>query len=318
MMKFIQSFFLFTTLILALLVGLVVSVDPYSKLGNNPWGFETKAVAQSRENKFILFENSKTNYEAFLLGSSAAHRFPTKVIKELTGYEAFNYSAQHTDPEDYIAMVRHILSKAKPKLILLEVGFVEMDVNYETDNRLYNSSLMQYLREKEPPKTIFNNNYFTLDAIRDSLRVIFVNNFGKARHTKYREHGNYEYEAPTKGPVKIQQSSYENWALSDERVDLLLEIKALCLKNNIKLIVFTAPLAYEHYKIAKAHPGHQEFLKTLGQIFGSFWNFHTESIKDYSTYKEFHNSTHMTHDFSEVLLRRMLVGTPKELGEFRK
>lgn len=317
-MKFILSFFLFTLIILGSLIGLVLSVDPYSKLGNNPWGFKNKAVAQSRENKYILFENSKTQYEAFILGSSAAHRFPPRIVKELTGYETFNYAAQHTTPEDYLAMLRHILSKSKPKILLLQIGFIELDKGYETDNRLYNSSLVKFLREYKKPKTIFDNNYFTLDAIRDSFRVIYVNNWGEALHSKYTQHGGYEYEAPSDTPIKIQQSSYNNWTLSDKRVDILLEIKALCLKNNIKIIPFTAPLSFEHYKIATSNTRHEVFLKTLREIYGSFWNFHTKSIKKYSTYKEFHNSTHMTHEFSKTLLRRMLTGKPEDLGEFRK
>lgn len=313
-MKFIISFSLFTILFLGLLTGLVVSVDPYDKLGNNPWNFATKAVAQSRENKFILLENAKTSYEAFILGSSAAHRFPTRVVKELTGLETFNYAAQHTTPEDYLAMLRHILTKAKPKLIFLQIGFVELDENYATDNRLYNSSLKQYLRGVNRPDTLFDNNYFTLDAIRDSLRVIYVNNWGKALHSKYLEHGDYVYEKPKDEGVKLQQSSYGDWNLSRERVEILKEIKILCEQNNIRLIVFTAPLSFEHFKIATSHPKHSLYLKTLADTFGEVWNFHTEAIKKYSSYQEFHNSTHMTHDFSEILLRRMLTQKPQDLG----
>lgn len=313
-MKFIKLFFLFSLIILALLVTLVVTVDPYSKLGNNPWGFKTKAVAQSRENKFILFENSSKNYEAFILGSSTAHRFPMRVLKELTGFESFNYSAQHTNPEDYIAIIRHIFDKKKPKLILLEVGFIDMSENYKTDNRLFNSSLFKYLRDQQKVDTIFDNNYFTLDAIKDSFRVIFVNNFGKALHSNYREDGNYKYEPPVPGPVAIQQSSYPDWKLSKYRVELLAEIQKICDENNTRLIVFTAPLSYEHSKIAINTPGYPSFLEALTSTSKEVWNFHDESIKNYSTYKEFSNSTHMTEEFSALLLKRMLTGKP-EIGK---
>lgn len=314
-MKFIIQFFLFTVLILGLLVGLVTSVDPYDKLHNNPWGFETKAVAQSRENKFILLENSKTPYEAFILGSSAAHRYPTKVLSELSGYQSFNYAAQHTNPEDYLAMLRHILSKHKPKLVLMQIGFIELDANFKTDNRLYNSPLAKFLKEQKKDDSLFDNNYFTLDAIRDSLRVIFVNKFGKALHSNYIEHGDYVYKKPSPGKVTVQQSSYEGWTLSKERVQYLKEIKNLCEAEGIQLIVFTAPLSYEHYQIAIAHPRHEIYLKTLTEIFGDIWNFHDESIKNYSTYMEFINSTHMTHEFSATILRRMFTGQPEGLGK---
>jgi len=295
-------------------MALVITVDPYSKLGNNPWGFKTKAVAQSRENKYILLENSKKEYKAFLLGSSTAHRFSMKTLKELTGLDSFNYSAQHTSPEDYIAMTKHILDREKPELLLLEIGFIDMSENYKTDNRLFNSSLYKYLINAPKPDTLFDNNYFTLDAIRDSFRVIFVNKFGKALHSNYLEDGNYKYEKPIPGPVKIEQSSYPDWKLSEKRVEILKEINKICLDHKIKLIVFTAPLAYDHYLIAKRTEGYDTFITTLTSIFPIVWNFHDESIKNYSSYKEFLNSTHMTFEFSDTLLKRMLTGEPKDLG----
>lgn len=305
-MRFLITFTLFTIIFLGFFVGLVTTVDPYSKLGNNPWGFKTKAVAQSRENKFILLENSQTKYEAFLFGSSAAHRFPMEKMKELTGYESFNYAAQHTNPDDYLAMVRHAFDKHTPKLILLQIGFVEMSDTYKTDNRLYNSSLLKYLREAKKPDTLFDNNYFTLDAIRDSFRVIFVNKFGKALHSNYLEHGNYKYEVNKSGTVKLQQSSYPDWKLSQTRVKTVEAIVELAHKNGAKVIGFTAPLSYEHYKIAKSTPGHDDYIQFMESAFDEFYNFHTEEIKEHSGPADFHNSTHMTHEFSAKLLEKML------------
>jgi len=314
-MKFIASFTLFTILFLSFFIGLVVSVDPYDKIGNNPFGFETKAVAQSRENKFILLDNSKKAYGSFLLGSSAAHHFPTKVLKKLTGYDAFNYAAQHTTPEDYLAILRHIIDKKSPKVVVLQIGFAELDINYKTDNRLFNSSLLKYLRKAKKPDTIFDNNYFTLDAIRDSFRVIYVNKWGKALHRNYVENGDYKFEKLVPGPVKLQQYGYTGWKLSEDRVGVLTTIRELCLENDIKLIVLTAPLSIEHYKIARTNPGYKTYLETLVKVFGKVWNFHTESIAKYSTYKEFKNSNHMTEDFSGLLLERMFTGEPSDLGE---
>jgi hypothetical protein len=314
-MKFIWQFFLSSSLILALLQGLIISIDPYDKLGINVWNFKTKAVAQSRENKFIMLENTKTKYEAFVLGSSAAHRFPTKKIKELTGLEAFNYSAQHTNPEDYLAILRHIMDRHHPKLILLQVDFIELNENYATSNQLYNSPLVKYLRSQKKTPSLFDNNYFTLAALSDSLRVIYVNLWGKALHSNYLEHGDYKAEPLVPGKVSLEQSDYQDYKLSQLRLKYLQEIKELCDVTGIKLVAFSAPLSYEHTLIARAHPLHQEFLAAMVKIFGEFYNFQHESIKDFSTYRQFHSSAHITHEFSATILERLFTGLPNQLGE---
>jgi hypothetical protein len=301
--------------LLGLSLGLVVSVDPYDKLGVNPWGFRTKAVAQSRENKFMMLEQAKVPYEAFLLGSSAAHRFPMQTLRELSGLHSFNYSAQHTNPEDYLAILRHILDKQRPRLLLLQVDFSELNRNYQTSNQLFSSPLQKYLRKRPAPASYLADSYLTLEALGDALRVIYVNNWGKALHNNYVEHGDYIHEPLVDKPVVVSQAGYEGWELSEERLSQLREIKDMCEANNIRLIVFTAPLAYEHYRIAAAHPGHQLFLRSLVEIFGSVWNFQHESIRDFSTYREFQDSNHMTRDFSATLLTRMLGGRPEGLGE---
>jgi hypothetical protein len=51
-MRFSLILFLTGMLLTGLLYGLNVAVDPYNKLGNNPFGFKTKAVDFARENKF--------------------------------------------------------------------------------------------------------------------------------------------------------------------------------------------------------------------------------------------------------------------------
>jgi hypothetical protein len=314
-MKFLFYFTLFTLLFLALIEGLVISVDPYDKLGINLWQFKTKAVAQSRESKYLLLEKSDLPYEVFLLGSSAAHRYPMTKLKELTGHWAFNYSAQHTNPEDYLAILRHILTRHRPKMVLLQLDFIEMNAHYATSNQLYSSPLVKYLRQQNKSFQLFDNNYFTLEAISDSLRVIYVNLVSEARHNNYLEHGDYKFEKPSPGKVKLEQASYQKYELSQERLDYLKEIKDLCLAHKIELVVFTAPLSYEHFIIASSHSAHPEFLKAITQIFGQVYNFQHASIKNYSTYNDFHSSAHMTHFLSAKILERLFTGLPSDLGE---
>jgi hypothetical protein len=309
MKNFITTFFLSTVLILSICIGLITAIDPYDKLGNNLFGFETKAVAQSRENKFHMFEASKKEYTAFILGSSAAHRYSTKKINELTGLTAFNYAVQHSTPIDYLAITKHILSKSKPKLILLQLDFAAMDATYKVDNRLFNSPLKKYLKEEKKSKQLFDNTNYTLDALRDSFRVIFVNKFGTARHI-YLEDGNYIVEQPKKKAIKIRQGNNSSYTFSNERISVLKSIVKICREHDIQLIAFSAPLALDHVKKIESlnhlNKMHAKFNSIMTEIFGSFWDFENLTVAKYNDYRYFLDSTHPSMEMSSIVLERLL------------
>lgn len=305
-MNFIKTFTISTLFFIVIFVSIILAVDPYDKLGNNLFNFKTKAVAQSRENKFRLLENSKYNYEAFILGSSAAHRYPTEKLEELTGLKSFNYAVQHSTPIDYLAIIRHIISIQRPKLIILQLDFSAMDENYRVDNRLYNSPLKNFISDKsDKPNTFFENDYFTLEALLDSFRVFQVNTFGKARHI-YAEHGNYIYEKIIPHKIKIKQSTNSNYVFSEKRLKLLKEISHIAEREKFKLIIITAPISLTHLnnilseeKLANIH---ENFIQQLNKNFPNFINFQTIQIQKFDSYEYFHDSVHPTKNLSEIIL----------------
>lgn len=317
-MQFIKIFFVTSFALMTLLLGFITSIDPYDKYGNNPFGFETKAVAMARENKFNMVEHAKKNYEAFIIGSSSAHRIHTDDVKSLTGFETFNYAVQHTTPEDYLAITRHILQKTKPKLILLQMDFYGLNQNFKTDTRFYTSPLKAYLDDKPVPKkdSWFDSDYLTLSAISDSFKVIWVNASGKVRHL-YLEDGNYQKEKIHEGPIKITQFSYENYAIDPQRLKLLEQIKDLCQKNQVKLIVWSAPYSYEHVEKILQDPflkkSLDDYKSALMNVFGEVLDFTNESVKPFNTPLYFSDSTHPTRELFKLVLAKILSSEASEL-----
>ncbi len=292
------------------IIGLIFAIDPYDRYGINVFGFETKAVAMARENKFYMLENAKKNYEAFIIGSSSAHRYSTKIVKELTGLETFNYAVQHTTPEDYLAITNHILSKYNPKLFIISLDLYLLNENFPTDTRFYTSPLKNYLSTKSAaPKSEFDLNYLTLEAIRDSLKVIYVNLKKSARHI-YLADGNYNENESATGKVKVTQFSYSNYVFSKKRIEILKQIKSLCMSKNIKLVVFTSPLSLEHYQKIISQPDLKlvldNFKETIQTIFGNFHDFLKEDLKNYDTTEYFLDSTHPSQKFSSLVLEKLL------------
>jgi len=322
-MRFIINFALTSFLLASALYGLILAIDPYNKFGFNLFGFESKAVDFARENKFNQVEHAKINYTAFLMGSSSAHRYLTKEINRLTGLVAYNYSTQSATPEDYISMTRHILTKFKPKLLLISMEFEVLNQNTKTDDMFYSSPLKSYLKEipKEELKTqLFNNTYLTLEAISDSFKVIWVNLFSEARHS-YLEHGDHIVE-PMPKKIVVKQFSYPKYSFNQKRIDYLKTIKELGDKNGFKIIVFTSPFSYEHLSRinskASLKTKHAEFKAILVNIFGELHDFQNEGIKQFNDIKYFRDSNHPTHEFSTTVLERIFGNELPNNPEFGK
>ena len=305
-------------------MGLIVAVDPYSKLGINVFNFETKAVAFSRENKFRMLESSKNDYEAFILGSSSAHRYHTSTVEKITGYKTFNYAVQQTVIEDYYAIIKHILENNRPKLILLQIDFYALNTNYPVDPRFYESPLKDYLNDKEKKNSyvtssVFYNNYLTLDALFDTMRVIYVNMFGEARHV-YKEHGNYIKEKDELGKVKVYQFHDNNYVFDKKRIKLLREIKMILDEKDIELIVFTSPRSFEHVEkmlkneeIKKSFTAFQEIIKNE---LDTVYNFTSFKMQNYDDKKFFKNSTHPSRLLSDKIMQAILSRNEVEIEKY--
>lgn len=316
-MNFIKYFFGYSFLFFALCAALIISIDPYEKYGINVFGFKTKAVMFGREVKYHMFDNAKENYEAFILGSSAAHRYRTSDMKELSGLNSFNYTVQSAMPEDYLAITRHIIKKSSPKVIMIQVDFNNLNKNVKVDPRLYNSPLKDFLSKN-------NNNYFdaeitntylTLSALWDSLRVIGVNAFGEPKHA-YLEHGNYPKEKKVTGKIKIHQNNYKNYEFDSARIKMLSEIRKIADENGIKLVAITAPVSFEHFRSIEKQGKSKElfdFKNILRTHFHHVYDFTNSGIKDYSNTEYFRDSTHITPKFARLVLE--VVFGKKELKE---
>jgi hypothetical protein len=300
-MNFIKTFFLSVILLMALILGFIYSIDPYDKYGINVFGFETKAVAMARENKFNMLEYSKKNYEAFVIGSSSAHRLNTSDVENFTNLKTFNYAVQHTTPEDYLAITRHIFSKFKPKLILLQMDFYGLNENFKTDTRFYTSPLKKYLDNDHiiQESSSFDSDYLTLSAIVDSFKVIWVNFTGTVRHL-YLEDGNYHKEKPVTGEIKITQFSYNNYKFSQNRIALLKEIQKICHDNKTRLIVWSAPYSLAHIQKIESSKIYkkslEEFKFHLKNTFDEVYDFTNLGVAPYDNLKYFRDSSHPTKE----------------------
>jgi len=322
-MNFTKTFFLTTILLTTLTLSFIYSIDPYDKYGINVFGFETKAVAMARENKFNMLEFSKKNYEAFVIGSSSAHRLHTSDVEKLTNFKTFNYAVQHTTPEDYVAITRHIFSKFKPKLILLQMDLYGLNENFKTDTRFYSSPLKKYLDQDQnldsKKASWVDSDYLTLAAIMDSFKVIWVNITGTVRHL-YLEDGNYQKEKPNTGEIKLTQFAYDDYKFSERRVALLREIQKICKENQTRLIVWTAPYSLTHIQKIESDENLRSILlhfkEILKSTFNEVYDFTNLDIARFDNHTYFRDSSHPTREMFSQMLEVILNPKSERLGIF--
>lgn len=310
-MRFVSIFFATSIILSSLIYGFILAVDPYNKFGYNLFNFETKAVDFARQNKFNDLEHTTKHYDAFILGSSTAHRYETSVLNQLTGLTSYNYATQSATPEDYISIIRHILSKTTPKLIVLVMDFEVLNSNLKTDEMFYASPLKKFLSEEnaqEQKNSLVNNTYLTLEAINDSVKVVWVNLFGKARHN-YLADGNHIREKIPGGDIPVKQYSYPNYSICKKRMSYLKTIKELSSKHNFKLVVLTSPLSIEHYQRINNDPDlalqFHSFKKALAEVFTEYYDFTTEGAAAFNERKYFLDSNHPSHDLSNLILTKI-------------
>lgn len=327
-MKFTSIFFSVSLVLFSLLYGLIVAVDPYNKLGNNFFNLETKAVDFARENKFTQIEYSPKSYEAFIIGSSTAHRFETQELEKLTGFKSYNYAVQSATPEDYLAITRHILSKKTPKMVVFFPEFYGMNKEVEADDMFYSSPLKNYLngdietKTEEADSKIFKKSYVTTAALNDTFKVLFVNLFGKPKHT-YLEDGDHIYEKFEIGKaIPVTQYSYPNFTLSAKRESYLREMKRLLSEKGVKIVVITSPLSFEHLRMIDNDP----YLKTqflafknlMTDIFEEIYDINDlKMMSEYNSSEFYFDSNHPTFEFSRTILKDIL-GTEKEVSRLHK
>lgn len=322
-MKFILTFFATSLFLGSALFGLIMAVDPYNKFGNNLFGFETKAVDFARENKFNQIEHAKKDYTGVIMGSSSAHRYLTQELNRLTGLVFYNYSTQSATPEDYVSMTRHFLTKFKPKLVLISLDFEVLNKNTKTSDLFYSSPLKKFLKEvpqEQLKAEYFNDTYLTLEAIRDSFKVIWVNLFSKALHA-YLDDGDHIVE-PMPKELKVTQFDDREYTFDPQRISYLKTILKLGQEHGFRVIFFTSPLAFNHLELIYANPHlkakHDEFKQVILDELGDFYDFQNKAILPYSSLKYFRDGNHPTHDFSTIVLERIFGKEDSANPEFGK
>jgi len=311
-MKYLIQLFIFIILVFISFYIFILSVDPYDKYNFNYWELKTKAVNSYRDNKFNQIDNSQIKYDLFIIGSSRVQGFNPSLIELETGLKTFNYGVNNSKPEDLLAITRHIIAKQKPKIIFLQVDFYHLNKSIPIDRRLKTSPLGKYLNENIKASSsnsifyLYNQSYLTLRSLRDSIKIIYKNKLGKIETTHNKNGMKIEHKIPKKAKLAKAyfQNEYKNYEFGKQRIQDFIQLKELCKKNDINLIVSISPMNKEHFltlmKNKKLFNMLLMFKRKIVEIFIEVYDFNNLGAFQYN-YPYWIDSVHPSMELSNIM-----------------
>ena len=311
-MKYILKLFIFIILIAVGFYSLILSIDPYDKYGFNYFNLTTKAVNSYRDNKFHQINNTIEKYDLFILGSSRVQAFDPDIIEIETGLKTFNYFVNNSKPEDFLAITKNIIAKQNPKIIFLQLDFYNLNKHIPRDGSLMASPLRKYLdktiKEKIDNKSFyyFEQTYTTLTSLKDAMKVIYKNKLGAVEIT-HKKNGMLIGGEGSEKPNLAEgyfTNEYKNYEFGEKRIEYLKELKYLCDKNNIQLIVSISPMNEAHFlKLINDKHLYKmlfDFKRKVVEIFNEVYDFNNLSTRKYK-YPYWSDSVHPSIELSKVM-----------------
>jgi hypothetical protein len=311
-LKYIIKLFTFIILIVVSFYIFILSIDPYDKYGFNYFNLTTKAVNSYRDNKFHQIDNTIEKYDLFILGSSRVQAFDPDIIEKDTGLKTFNYGVNNSKPEDLLAITRHIIEKQTPKIIFLQLDFYNLNKHIPMDGRLKVSPLREYLDNTVKAKIdnknfyYFEQNYTTLTSLKDAIKLLYKNKLGTVEITHKKNGMKIGYE-PREKPNLAEgyfKNEYKNYEFGKNRIEYFNQLKSLCDKNNIKLIVSISPMNEEHFlKLVNDKHLYKvlfDFKRKVVEIFDEVYDFNNFGAFEYQ-YPYWNDSVHPSVELPKIM-----------------
>ncbi len=262
--------FLITTLLIIGLIGFFMESE-----------FETTYLSKWIE--------ETDNIEILILGSSQAEAaYDERILTKLTGKKTKNISAKGQQPDSTYYILKDLLKKHRPQLIILDVYWRTLDVSTDLSQliRSYNSIIDQDVKSEFFKEGFSLKNRFEYSVpilrYRQDLHWFFessINNLLSRDNKKEKVENPELNKTKSIKVISEKKLSDENkfrfsgdTVFNETELNYLIKIVELCKENNIELMVVAAPILPESIEFVKDYPAINKRLTSL---------FEERSIKYY-------------------------------------
>lgn len=296
--KFCKIFvtLLFGSIVLCVIVS--VYVDPYNVLH---WDNVRSNGIEPNKNyiktRYII--NNPSKYNAFVFGSSRVGAIHVDKIKDLMTYN-MTYSAG--TPDEHLANIRTFL-KNNVDVRRIYVGIDDILLG-ESERQHRTPLRCSYEHLTAQPKEFFSLYLLNPKMIVGSLKHLKRNVFSNDIDQMYKNGWwcGYDRTSRYEWPKIENLARYKsniNWRFFNEALQSIKEIKQICDKNGVELIIFTNP-TYRTTYIRGLNCGYIEFLQELSKM-TDFYNF--SGLNDVTTDRNnYLETSHYKANVGDILI----------------
>ncbi|MEA1996443.1 MAG: hypothetical protein U9N45_02350 [Gemmatimonadota bacterium] len=336
--KFSRTFILVTLVLLTLVLGLNIVVNPYG-LYSTSW--LNPVVWSDRKEKIKLLEDYPDRIELLIMGSSRMMRIDPRLLGSLASLECFNLSVNHARTEDFLALLRYsVISQG----LHLKSVIIGLDINafrglYQMDNLLkYYPELFHFTSSE---KQTFLNEYVTLNwnkfnkglsfhQLEKSLTALgqlvihgpwentynFSSN-GMMIYNRLEDNpapdGSLALEEKLNAAIERYRREYGGIdRLSEERKNYFFQTIEFCRRHGIELVVVTLPYHPRFFKSLEGSPftglnsRWEEFLTETAGKYG-FKLVECQNLESFGgDASSFYDEIHMKQSNSDLLIRYLV------------
>jgi len=286
-----------------------------------------KFARDDRENKVNFFKTKK-GVKNILIGSSRVYSINLNTVEKLIGGNTYNFGVGTATVEEHLGIIKYLERNDKlPKRLIIGLDFYTFNKNHPLNKYFLRNKELNFLSYKNYDENYIGK-FFSIDATKATIKTLknhlrskeykprFDTNSWAGYKKGYLNYSKIDIDKEnlkTKKEISdIEERYYSNYqykSLDKKRLDYYLQIKDICQKNNVELILFTTPLhpliLDKLYSNTNTSSALNEFL----DFFSSFDNF-TNLYYDkdiYSDVRNFNGATHTTVNGGDIILEKILL-----------
>lgn len=290
--KWLVSFAVILIVILLLIAGLNVAVDPFGVFGDpifNWYSYDFTNNPRAAKIAYLEKNNNHEKYDSYVVGASATSSFPTEELNDYLDASFFNMIMYGADMRDVEETCYYLIDSYEVKNLVVNFSIANATkYNYENNSRTDN---MDWRTNGENPVTFygryaFSNPQYSFSKINAKKSDTFLSQSFDVFDV---ETGAYDKRARDVEAIGSLEDYLEAYPIftdypeeergviyEKETVDGLLRIKQKCEQAGVNLIMVSSPMYADYFSWFKYDDISRFYREVSNQL--EFWDFAMSSV----------------------------------------